>query len=57
MRQTVMPADHGSRVALELDYKLPGGWLGELPDRRVVKQQNEREADRSLAQLKSLLEG
>lgn len=57
MRQTVTPADRGSRVALELHYELPGGWLGELLDRRVVEQQNEREADRSLTQLKQLLEG
>ncbi|MGH2380778.1 MAG: SRPBCC family protein [Candidatus Limnocylindria bacterium] len=56
MRQTVAPTDGGSRVALELDYELPGGWLGELLDRRVVEQQNEREAERSLAQLKQLLE-
>lgn len=56
MRQTVMPVDLGSRVALELDYQLPGGWLGEQLDRRVVEQQNEREAERSLAQLKELLE-
>ena len=57
MRQTVEPSDRGSRVALELDYELPGGWLGELLDRRVVEQHNEREADRSLQQLKHLLEG
>lgn len=57
MRQNVEPADGGSRVSLELDYELPGGWLGEQVDRRWVEQQNEAEADRSLAQLKRLLEG
>lgn len=57
MRQSVAPRVDGSRVALELDYELPGGWLGELLDRGVVEAQNEREADASLDRLKRLLEG
>lgn len=57
MRQTVTANDGGSRVALELDYEFPGGWLGQQLDRLVVERQNEREAERSLAQLKQLLEG
>jgi uncharacterized protein YndB with AHSA1/START domain len=57
MRQTVAQGDAGSRVALEIDYELPGGWLGELLDRAVVEAQNEREADASLDRLKRLLEG
>jgi uncharacterized membrane protein len=56
MRQTVDPSDGGSRVHLELDYELPGGWLGEQLDRGVVEAQNEREAEDSLARLKKLLE-
>jgi uncharacterized protein YndB with AHSA1/START domain len=57
MRQTVAPGGAGgSRVELELDYELPGGWLGELVDRAVVEAQNEREADASLDRLKRLLE-
>jgi uncharacterized membrane protein len=57
MRQSVAPHDAGSRVALAIDYELPGGWLGELLDRGVVEAQNEREADASLERLKRLLEG
>ncbi len=57
MRQTVVPAGRGSRVRFEIDYVLPGGWLGELLDRAVVERQNEQEADRSLRNLKELLGG
>ena len=56
MRQTVLPGDAGSRVELELDYEVPGGWLGELLDRGLIEQQNEREAEQSLEQLKTLAE-
>jgi uncharacterized membrane protein len=56
MRQSVAPEGTGSRVELELDYELPGGWLGELLDRAAVEEQNEREAEASLARLKRLLE-
>jgi uncharacterized membrane protein len=56
MRQTVVSGDGGSRVELELDYELPGGWLGELLDRGVVEEQNEREAEQSLERLKTLAE-
>ena len=56
MRQTVGPGDGGSRVELELDYELPGGWLGEVLDRGVVEEQNEREAEQSLERLKTLVE-
>jgi uncharacterized membrane protein len=56
MRQTVVPGDGGSRVELELDYEVPGGWLGELLDRGLIEQQNEREAEQSLERLKRLAE-
>ena len=57
MRQTVAPRDGGSRVELDIEYELPGGLLGELVDRVFVEEQNEREADRSLRNLKELLDG
>jgi uncharacterized membrane protein len=56
MRQTVVSGDGNSRVEIELDYELPGGWLGELLDRGVVEEQNEREAEQSLERLKTLAE-
>lgn len=56
MRQTVASRDGGSRVELELEYELPGGWLGELVDRAALEVQNEREAQESLQRLKELAE-
>jgi uncharacterized membrane protein len=57
MTQTITPRDEGSTVQLEADYDLPGGFLGELLDRAVVEAQNEREAERSLQNLKELVDG
>jgi len=57
MKQTVAPADGGSRVELELDYELPGGLLGELADRAYLERRNAREVEHSLQNLKDLLEG
>jgi uncharacterized protein YndB with AHSA1/START domain len=56
MKQTVSPSLGGSRVALELDYELAGGFLGELADRAYLERRNEREAEHSLHNLKDLLE-
>lgn len=56
MTQTVSPHEEGSNVELELDYDLPGGWLGDLVDAAFVEGKNEEEADRSLQNLKALLE-
>ncbi len=57
MRQTVVPVHGASRVELELDYELPGGWLGAAIDRVYLERRNEREAEHSLHNLKDLLEG
>ena len=57
MKQTVSAAGGGSRVALEIDYELPGGLIGQLIDRAYVEGHNEREAEQSLQNLKELLEG
>ncbi len=57
MRQTVQPVPGGSTLTLEVDYDLPGGPIGEALDRLVVHSQNEGEAERSLEQLRGLLEG
>ena len=56
MRQTVIAVDGRSRVELQIDYQLPGGFIGELIDRAYVEGHNEREAERSLQNLKGLLE-
>lgn len=57
MRQRVVPVDGGSRMELDLDYDLPGGFLGEALDRAFVERRNEREAEHSLQRLKDLCEG
>ncbi len=57
MRQRVVPVDDASRMELELDYDLPGGFLGEALDRAFVERRNEREAEQSLQNLKDLCEG
>ncbi len=57
MTQTITPRDEGSTLQLQVDYDLPGGFLGELLDRAVVEAENEREAERSLQNLKELVHG
>jgi len=57
MRQSVAPSGGGSRVVLDLDYDLPGGFLGEALDRAFVERRNEREVEHSLQNLKDLCEG
>ena len=57
MRQRVAPSAQGSRVELEVDYELPLGALGQAVDKLVVERRNEREAEESLQNLKSILEG
>ena len=56
MTQRVSPAAAASRVELEVEYELPGGFVGELLDRAFVERRNEREAESSLQNLKDLLE-
>ncbi len=57
MQQIVSSTDSGSIVELDLDYELPGGFLGNAIDRLYVERRNEREAEHSLHNLKDLLEG
>ncbi len=57
MAQQVRWDGNRSRVELDLDYELPGGFAGELVDRAYVERRNERETEHSLHNLKDLLEG
>lgn len=57
MIQRVVPTNGGSRVELEIDYELPGGFLGEALNKLYVERRNEREAESALLNLKELLEG
>jgi uncharacterized protein YndB with AHSA1/START domain len=56
MAQQVRGEGRRSRVELDLDYELPGGFAGELVDRAYAERRNEREAEHSLHNLKDLLE-
>ena len=56
MVQTVEEADGASRVDVELDYELPGGFVGELFDSAYAERRNERELEHSLHNLKELVE-
>jgi uncharacterized membrane protein len=56
MRQTVEVTPMGSQVALDIDYRLPGGSLVQALDRILFERQNEHEAERSLQNLKRLVE-
>ena len=56
MTQRVEPHGDGSRVQLELDYELPGGLIGAVVDRVYLEQKNEEEAEKSLANLRALLQ-
>ena len=56
MTQRVLPSGRGSRVELEVDYELPGGIVGEIVDKVYMERHNEQEAERSLANLKEILE-
>jgi uncharacterized protein YndB with AHSA1/START domain len=57
MRQLVLDAgDGGSRVELQVDYDLPYGLLGEALDRALVERRNQAVMERSLRNLKDLVE-
>jgi uncharacterized membrane protein len=57
LRQQVVPSQDGTRVEIDVDYDLPGGFLGQVLDRLYVERRNEREVEHSLQNLKELLEG
>jgi uncharacterized membrane protein len=57
MRQTVKGQGHGrSRVEFDIDYTLPGGILATVMDHLLLERANEHEAERSLQNLKHLVE-
>lgn len=57
MEQRVLDDQEGaSRVELEVDYDLPGGFLGDIVNALYAERRNEREAEHSLHNLKDLVE-
>jgi uncharacterized protein YndB with AHSA1/START domain len=57
MKQRVLDAsDGGCRVEIAVDYDLPYGFLGEALDKVVVEHRNQAVLERSLQNLKDLIE-
>lgn len=56
MVQSLAESAGGTRVDVELDYELPGGFVGELFDSAYAERRNERELEHSLHNLKELAE-
>ena len=55
MRQTVKDAGDGSTVAFDVEYQLPGGFIGDLAE-LIAGRRNEREVEHSMQNLKDLAE-
>ena len=55
MRQTVKDAVAGSTVAFDVEYRLPGGFIGDLAE-LIAGRRNEREIEHSMQNLKDLAE-
>lgn len=56
LTESLLEAGPVTTVSLEVDYDLPGGFLGEAVDKLFVERRNEREAEHILANLKDLVE-
>ena len=52
----IEPAGEGSRVRYENEFDFPAGFLGSMAGRLLVRSPAEKEARRTLARLKQLLE-
>ena len=55
MRQAVRAHEGGSTVTFDVEYELPGGFLGDLAE-LVAGRRNERELEHSMQNLKDLAE-
>jgi uncharacterized membrane protein len=53
---TYEPVDGGTRVTLEMQYKVPGAALGKIADRLIVERMQARSFEQSLENLKMLCE-
>ena len=57
MKQRVLDAgDGGSRVELDVEYDMPGGFFAEVIDRAIGERRNQEAVERSLRNLKELVE-
>ena len=53
---TYEPVNGGTRVTLEMEYKVPGAVLGKIADRLIVERMQSRAFQQSLENLKMLCE-
>ena len=53
---TLQPADRGTDLMLEVDYELPGGFVGGMADKLVVERAIERDIKHSLENVKAICE-
>jgi uncharacterized membrane protein len=55
-RFTLTPEKGGTRVVGKFDYEVPGGSLGKVLDKLVVEKMNSENLDKSLKNLKQIME-
>ena len=53
---TIEPSGDGTRAAVEVDYQLPAGFLGEVANKLFVERSVERDVRNTLENLKALVE-
>jgi carbon monoxide dehydrogenase subunit G len=53
---TIEPSGAGTRAAVEVDYQLPAGFLGEVANRLFIERSVERDVRHTLENLKELVE-
>lgn len=56
-RWVYTPEDKGILVTCTMDYEMPGGGLGQLANMLVVEKMNSENLEKSLANLKAVVEG
>ncbi|UCC88155.1 MAG: SRPBCC family protein [Anaerolineales bacterium] len=54
---TYTPEGESTRVTMRFEYQMPGGGLGKVVDRLLVERMNAQNLEKSLANLKALVEG
>jgi uncharacterized protein YndB with AHSA1/START domain len=54
--QTLEPADGGSRAAVDIDYELPAGFIGEIANKLFVERALERDVRHTGDNIKAIVE-
>ncbi len=53
---TIEPQDDATRLSVVFDYEVPGGGLGKMLDKLVIERTNSANLEKSLINLKDLIE-